>query len=757
MTDRPFEQNKPKAVVYGAGVAGLTAAHELVVRGFGVLVVEEAVEPRGARLTPAVGGVAKSQWSAFPLEPRGRAGPLRQVHAFPPEPRDHGGVSGRDDLPRVIEFQPGKAVPTTEGARDLEQLRRFLTLPSSAWLSRIELYGFVTAREATALGEQRIEHVQEALETGPSAWKGMIAKSRTLVGYESPTPKVRVRPQLSRFPGEHGYRFFPAFYAHLLDTMRRTPVIHLQERTDDWDTIARYGYPHYGGTPEAYEPTGETAYDALISLPEHALALRGQGEPLVLSRRRAESLTELAGLFGAFVEGMGFEERDIVRWQTKLLQYATSCEARRRGYERISFAEFLDLDCFSEAFARAIERWPKALVGLRSSESDARTHGNVVLQLMLDQLRTGFTDGTLNGPTSEVWFDTWKRFLEEEWAVEFVCGELAELALDEDGLKGRARRHSDDSFARVGQDYVVVALPPHRLHGVLPQKLFDELRSGGYDPEDIAELSTVRDWSEGLDPTRPDGPLRTYSGIQFYFPTDIYWVDGHTYYADSPWALSSISQARYFIHWPEQNDQFGGVLSVVIGDFDVPGTHTTSKCARDCSPQEIADEAWAQIEAALSSPAKRTLPTPSYFHLDRELEIQNGCVTGTKAPYLVNQLGTWEARPGDVGEYRLLFDRLVFAGAHCKTSTRLATMESANESARLAVNAIAKHARGRGHAVGALCDVWPLESREPDDLDVWKELDRRLHAAGRPHMLDIVSLEHWLRMGVRPGGAGGEE
>lgn len=48
--------------VYGAGVAGLTAAHELVERGFEVTVVEPEPNP----VVPkdcAVGGMARTQWS----------------------------------------------------------------------------------------------------------------------------------------------------------------------------------------------------------------------------------------------------------------------------------------------------------------------------------------------------------------------------------------------------------------------------------------------------------------------------------------------------------------------------------------------------------------------------------------------------------------------------------------------------------------------------------------------------------------------
>ena len=52
--------NPPIVTIFGAGVAGLTAAHELVERGFLVQVVEAAEDPyRLGR--PLVGGMAANQ------------------------------------------------------------------------------------------------------------------------------------------------------------------------------------------------------------------------------------------------------------------------------------------------------------------------------------------------------------------------------------------------------------------------------------------------------------------------------------------------------------------------------------------------------------------------------------------------------------------------------------------------------------------------------------------------------------------------
>ena len=56
---------RERVVIFGAGVTGLSAAHELAERGFEVEVIEECPHP----LRPwdcQVGGMARTQWSRFP-------------------------------------------------------------------------------------------------------------------------------------------------------------------------------------------------------------------------------------------------------------------------------------------------------------------------------------------------------------------------------------------------------------------------------------------------------------------------------------------------------------------------------------------------------------------------------------------------------------------------------------------------------------------------------------------------------------------
>ena len=98
--------------------------------------------------------------------------------------------------------------------------------------------------------------------------------------------------------------------------------------------------------------------------------------------------------------------------------------------------------------------------------------------------------------------------------------------------------------------------------------------------------------------------LRTawMNGIQFYLAEDVPLEFGHSLYADSPWALTSISQRQFWSHANLSDfgdGKLGGLLSVDISDWETPGI-LYNKTAMQCSAAEIEDEVWAQIKLHLN-------------------------------------------------------------------------------------------------------------------------------------------------------------
>ena len=123
-------------------------------------------------------------------------------------------------------------------------------------------------------------------------------------------------------PGEHGYRFFPAFYRHLFDTMQRTPILN-----------------------EHDQETGETALDRLVPTRDVGLGLRDGRSAVSVQTRRLRSLEELRRHSQVFFERLGATFRDIARFEVRMLGFLTSSsERRRREDETQSWWTFLGGD-----------------------------------------------------------------------------------------------------------------------------------------------------------------------------------------------------------------------------------------------------------------------------------------------------------------------------------------------------------------------------------------------------------------------------
>src|SRR5258705_3291814 len=102
----------------------------------------------------------------------------------------------------------------------------------------------------------------------------------------------------------------------------------------------------------------------------------------------------------------------------------------------------------------------------------------------------------------------------------------------------------------------------------------------------------------------PDDLVKWMCGIQYYLYEDVPLVRGHLFFPDSPWALTAISQPQFWRDLGLFRKTFGdgsvgGLISVDISDWDTPGKFIP-KCAKDCTRQEVADEVWAQLKAALN-------------------------------------------------------------------------------------------------------------------------------------------------------------
>lgn len=846
----PTSGRKPQVAVIGAGVAGMTAAHELAERGFVVYVYEEHVDPlrrasflfaaeqspdkrarTSLQLPPHVGGLAATQWCRIP-DPR-----LTRTRWLNQETWQRADGAADWHLTRLDDWDD--VGDLTEDERELRMwearwpLLPFLQFDGSLgarWSARIQriagrlrkqmqqgseheevvaIGGWASADECSpedpggeSLAMRRARGVLHALlaalrgpytkvEADPDyadSYKVLLPGTKSFrinaygLGAELSDARggrlhgaqrcVEIRIMDVLLPAEHGYRFFPSFYHHVFDTMRRIPL--MERRTADTFKLGAGRDVHrrfskdVGPALDPYRPSSRTVFDNLRSVDLHAFGGGGRFPLRALPRSNMLSVRSLLELLDTIQEQAGVSARDITRGQLRTLKFLTACAQRREQYEHVTWWDFVGADQGSREFQDLLVHWPQALVGLRAQDADARTFGTVLMQLLLDQIRPGgYRDGTLNGPTSEAWLEPWRDYLERELRVKFNTCRIRSISFrkDEAGRMWPQLRYNpgddtlDDASLLVpdapGFDYVVVATSVDAA-ARLGQEIDDELNRrrdvpGGESLREqfeasplAAALACVRQAGDYQTDKRSGGPFRHFAGIQYFLDVDYTPLRGHVYYPQSAWRLSSVSQAQFRQDRPDVGDGYLGVVSVVIGAWDVVSPRL-GRCAWECTEEEIAEEVWEQMMALTASTDVRPAQPRRFWIDENVLFAEKGTRTPERntAPFLVNlaaQAGDWPERPGD---YRVHFGSVVFAGTYLRTFTRLVTMEAANESARHAVNAILRHYRTKREpwAAGQDCSVFDPEARELEDLAMLKRLDEELVARGLPHMLDILGVE----------------
>ncbi|MFP2929922.1 NAD(P)-binding protein, partial [Pyxidicoccus sp. 3LG] len=843
--------------IYGGGISGLTAAHELARRGFRVVVYEPAQEydelglpegshtsERGSRL--AVGGLARSQFLRVPKGALGNfpeGGPFescdeyRLRYQYSPDyvPSDGEEIDNRasvssfvtrcgffrDRAPGILHIR----IPWNPEAGNFG---------SPGWLRYIQ-------RRNTAHAVRDYLSRADPLDRGhPSAH---LALDRVLlVGeqeeddarrLELPFPPLEDRDELHLevlhfLPGEHGFRFFPSYYRNLFSTLVEIPLLDAEGH-----------------------PTGRRVFDNLVPSGFYGIAAHGRSIRFLRrapATRPYEMLKELRELTDS-----GYPPTDTLQLTLRIWRYLCTCSERRKAeYERISWWEYLEGHDpktgarryhYSDAFKRDTQFAPRVLAAFDGAWGDARTNGNTLAQLYLNNLLPmPKTDGTLNGPTTLAWFRPWRRFLEEYLGVEFREARVTKLEL----AKGQLVPH----FFWVGPpgpEYVDTHAGPLEP-GMTPGEdaepvdyyvLATDAKTAETLTQSLPRIGVV-DGLRGFTtriPPNPRGPekaqprqegvlpgnvpwdrFQTLTGIQFFFPSSVRLAEGYLYFLDAPWGLSAISSQQYWAVPPTlEQDGFASVLSVDIGNWYVrePELESPSRSSR----RDIAREVWRQIREATEqheAPLPDSvdygfkLPEPSWFHMDRFIRFEVDPVSRkerpveNRAPYLIPVMDDWDHRPGTDpwdplapppekptavklpeglwqaphGGYQVHWGKLVFAGTYLRTFTRMTTMESANESARHAVNAIIDHylahhprpgeAASRSVAgtraaptageygeqgsltgtpafrmtpIGEYCRIWDPEKHELPELVPLRELDAKLFAAGLPHVWDVLHLE----------------
>ena len=478
-------------------------------------------------------------------------------------------------------------------------------------------------------------------------------------------------------PGEHGFRFFPRFYKHLPDTMERIPF-----------------------------PGNVSVSNNLVNATRIEVAQVGK-VPLVLSARIPQNLADWVVALHSMFSGIGVPDDEVLFFVDRLLVLLTSCPERRFAeYEQIPWWTFVGAQTRSKEYQTLLAQGlTRSLVAMRAEDGSTRTVGYMLLQLLSGLLTAGGFDRLLSGPTNEVWLNPWVSYLEQR-------GVTMNLGVTVQQIHAVSSGVTSVSVGRNGQtqevtaNYYIAAMPVEIMAGLVTEELKQMAPS-------LAGLNQL--------------PTRWMNGIQFYLAQDVPLQHGHTLYADSPWALTSISQKQFWQHANLANygdGRVAGLLSVDISDWDAVGI-LVGKSAAQCTAEEIKNEVWAELKAHLNVAGAQVIQDENLlsWFLDPDIQFPNPSAATNAEPLLINKVGTWQYRPEATTEIPNLF----LASDYVRTYTDIACMEAANEAARRAVNGILAQSGSSAEPA----KLWPLQ-----ELEVFQpmiEYDRLRFKLGLPH------------------------
>ena len=409
-----------------------------------------------------------------------------------------------------------------------------------------------------------------------------------------------------------------------------------------------------------------------------------------------------------------FPDNEVLFFVDRLFTLLTSCPERRLAeYEQIPWWTFIDAANRSSAYQTLLGKGlTRSLVAVRAQEASTRTAGYTLLQLLFGLLTYGGFDRLLNGPTNDVWLTPWVTYLGQR-GVDFHSETVVKAFNTSEAGITSVTAEQNGAPLQITADYYISALPVEIMTGLVDDALQALAPS-------LAALNKIR--------------TAWMNGIQFYLAQDVPLDFGHTLYADSPWAITSISQRQF---WSQTNlagygdGRVGGILSVDISDWETPGL-LYGKTAMQCSADEIEQDAWQQIKVHLNVAGANVIDDSNLlsWFLDPDIQFPNPTGVTNLEPLMINTSGSLQYRPEASTEIPNLF----LASDYVRTYTDVACMEAANEAARRAVNALLD----RAGSSATRASVWPL--REPDYFGPLMEYDCLRFRLGLPHAGSMPAL-----------------
>lgn len=571
-------------VIFGGGITGLTIAHEMAARNFAVVVIdpdyagEKPLTPSDPDANPGLGGLARSQWGYLQVNQGLQIGRVQSGPEVGTQPAfegwraclfDYAINGGVCTLSSCVDYCSGVAL-------DDAAVFQFMieTLDANPGLQYF--VSVAPSEKGSDLDEKGQAVIEKAFrDRNLPAGRGLL----DFPGLAQPLGTLLVDFNRFAFPGEHGFRFFPSFYRHVFDTLKRIPLMKTKA----------VGSGASSSFEQASPP--QTVYGNLVSSDVALYVGKGNTPSVQFPRRSITSIEEAQRLTREMMATVGYSQSDMALIQRAFTKYFTSSRRRREEqYEGMSWFDYLHADEMSAVGRLLTQTSPGTLLALQGSESDARSQGTIGCQLLADQLSNGDqSDMLLTGPTDATWFAHWYRFLFSQ-GVQFFRGRLdgfdvvdceiepVVVGVEPQFTVGRpkpAKARFRFTPVRIAKTKFVLALPLTDAAHAAAQLLKAAGDAGDGADDSLRDMKQLLSFagpnieSAKTNP-RPTGPLRHLSGVQYFFKQDIRLWEAHSQYMYAPAGLSGIAQAQFWRSPTGDSEGFRTVLSVDIAYLAAP-------------------------------------------------------------------------------------------------------------------------------------------------------------------------------------------
>lgn len=529
-------------------------------------------------------------------------------------------------------------------------------------------------------------------------------------------PHTNIQFEDKYLPGEHGFRFFPGFYKHVVDTMKRTPQSIVNGKASK-----------------------ETCFDNLEDTETIMIAKYHSSDPIVFPTnffKNWASLKMLHNLYKNREKLFGLKPGEAVFFGKKMLQLMCSCEDRRNEeYENESWWDYIEAGKKSDEYQKLLAIGvTRTLVAADAKKASTKTDGNIILQLLFNFADpTIRTDRLFNAPTNEAWLDPWYNYLVSKGVKYHKDAFVYSIELDDkDEVSSVVIQDNITKEKReVKGDYYILAVPANVASYLFTEKMKK------VDPGLAKVNELVKDMS-------------WMSGIQFFLNKEVKINPGHVNYAYTEWALTSIDQMTYWKNYDLSTRYNGKVKSVFSIDISnwLEGEGNYPPADKE-DIKQIKEGVWQQLEDSLNINGKKVLDKSmiEYFYLDNDIVLypnrhdahrsdpDQKDLNRNREMMLVNTKGSWKYRP----EARTKIPNFFLASDYVQTYTDLATMEAANEAARRAVNGILEASGSDAKP----CEIWKL--KEPALFAPLKWFDKKRYTKKTPFSFRYPL---WLKLGM---------